>query len=190
MRAKILIVGITPGWSQTQIAYRTAQQGILQKQTDEEIRRRCKIQSRFAGSMRRNLISMLDDLNLHALLGLETCAELISEESAMLHTTSLIKYPCFCKGRNYSGHAPSIASSKVLRRAVETLFQAELDCLKDARLIIPPGAAVENTLREMQLASPRILWGFPHPSGLNARRKDVFEQNRRSMSEILENCKF
>jgi len=36
-KAKIFIVGITPGWTQTSIAYKTAQDGLVQKMETEEI---------------------------------------------------------------------------------------------------------------------------------------------------------
>ena len=42
-QAKILIVGITPGWSQTLCAFQTAKNGIEQKLTDEEICFQCKM---------------------------------------------------------------------------------------------------------------------------------------------------
>ena len=193
-KAKILIVGITPGWSQTQRAYQTAKNAIEQHLTDEEICFQCKIESRFAGAMRKNLISMLDELGLHERLMLSSCTELFQAENDLLHTTSLIKYPCFYKGKNYSGHAPAIGSSEVLKKYVLTEFAKELHCLSSIQLIIPLGAAVESILRETEILSSlwdcAVLWGFPHPSGLNARRKDQFQANREGMSDILKACVF
>ena len=189
--AKILIVGITPGWSQTQRAYQVAQTTILQGFTDEQVCYQCKMESRFAGSMRKNLIAMLDELLLSEKLNIPSCVELFKLENTLLHTTSLIKYPFFYKGKNYSGYAPSIGSSSVLRQCVETLFVEELNCLKDVRLIIPLGTAVEQILRESHIMPQcNVLWGFPHPSGLNAHRKDLFNQHYESMLSILEKSDF
>ena len=192
--AKILIVGITPGWSQTQRAYQKAQYGISQNWSDEEICYQCKMESRFAGSMRKNLITMLDELHLQEMLALTSCSDLFKNDNDLLHTTSLIKYPCFYKGKNYSGHVPAIGSSDILRKYVQTEFAEEVNCLSNVRLIIPLGAAVENIIREMnvQVLSQdcNVLWGFPHPSGLNVRRKDQFALNRESMSIILRRCNF
>ena len=192
--AKIVIVGITPGWSQTQCAYQTAKNGIEQHLTDEEICFRCKMDSRFAGAMRTNLIAMLNELGLHKRLMLSSCTEMFHAENDILHTTSLIKYPCFYKGKNYSGHSPAIASSEILRKYIQTEFMEELNCLDTVRLIIPLGSAVESIFRESRVLSSlqncAVLWGFPHPSGLNVRRKEQFQANRESMVNILRNCEF
>ena len=192
--ARIVIVGITPGWSQTQRAYQTAKNGIAQQLKDEEICFRCKMDSRFAGTMRTNLIAMLNELGLHTRLGLSSCAELFRPENDILHTTSLIKYPCFYKGKNYSGHTPAIGSSEILRKYIRTEFMEELNCLDAVRLIIPLGAAVEGIFRETGVLSSlhpcAVLWGFPHPSGLNARRTEQFQTNRESMVNIIRNLDF
>lgn len=193
-KAKILIVGITPGWSQTQRAYQTAKKGIDQHMTDEEICFQCKMDSRFAGTMRKNLISMLNELGLHQRLMLSSCADLFDKENDMLHTTSLVKYPCFYKGKNYSGHVPAIGSTEILKKYIHKEFIEELKCLSSVRMIIPLGSAVENIFRELEIHSSlqecEVLWGFPHPSGLNARRKDQFHTNYESMISILQNCDF
>ncbi len=185
--AKILIVGITPGWSQTQRAYQTAKNGLEMHHTDEEICFQCKIESRFAGAMRKNLIAMLDELGLQKHLKLTSSADLFHSGNDLLHTTSLIKYPCFYKGKNYSGHVPAISSVEILQKYIETEFMEELRCIKNAKLIIPLGTSVESVFRKkiLPIQNCEVLWGFPHPSGLNARRKDQFQNNRKSMLEIL-----
>lgn len=128
------------------------------------------------------------------MLALTSCSDLFKIDNDLLHTTSLIKYPCFYKGKNYSGHVPAIGSSDILRKYVQTEFAEEVNCLSNVRLIIPLGAAVENIIREMNVQALsqdcNVLWGFPHPSGLNVRRKDQFEHNRESMSIILRRCNF
>ena len=193
-QAKILIVGITPGWSQTLCAFQTAKSGIEQNLTDEEICFQCKMNSRFAGNMRKNLISMLNELNLHRQWSLPDCNALFDPENRLLHTTSLIKYPCFYKNKNYSGHTPAISDTEILKRYVLTEFPEELRCLNEVRLIIPLGSAVERIFRDLCrepfLREQKILWGFPHPSGLNARRTDQFRENRETMLCILSECGF
>ena len=192
-KSKVLIVGITPGWSQTQRAYRIAKEGIAFGLTDEEICLRCKMESRFAGAMRKNLITMLDELELHRHLGIVSCKDLFEAENNLLHTTSLIKYPCFHKGKNYSGHTPSIRSVDILRSYVENEFSREIECLQDIRLIIPLGTAVEKILTENSLpalSDVPVLRGFPHPSGLNAHRGDQFREHFEQMKDILHHCRF
>ncbi len=71
-QAKIFIVGITPGWMQTQIAYQTAHNGLVSGLNYISIKKECKKNSRFAGSMRKNLIKMLDELNFNNKLKLDS----------------------------------------------------------------------------------------------------------------------
>lgn len=40
--AKIFIVGITPGWTQTRIAYQTAHKGLKDNLSYEQIKKNCK----------------------------------------------------------------------------------------------------------------------------------------------------
>lgn len=191
-KARVLVVGITPGWSQTKIAYQTAQRALRSGRTDAQVCFECKIASRFAGTMRGNLISMLGELRLQEGLGLKSCQELFAKESSLLHTTSLIRYPCFYRGKNYGGHTPPMASVGLLRRYIRDEFPEELSCIPDLRLIIPLGTAVESVLRTLlepeSALHGRVLWGFPHPSGLNGRRKAQFEANRERMAEIAKDA--
>ncbi len=99
-KAKIFIVGITPGWTQTSIAYKTAHNGLVNKLDYEAIKKECKRNSRFAGSMRKNLIEMLDELNLNIKLEIYSCSELFENRDELLHTTSMIPYPVFINNRN------------------------------------------------------------------------------------------
>ena len=89
-KAKVFIVGITPGWTQTSIAYKTAHEGLINKLNHEVIKKECKRNSRFAGSMRKNLIEMLDDLNLNKKLHLNSCLDLFENQDELIHTTSMI----------------------------------------------------------------------------------------------------
>lgn len=93
-KARILIVGICPGWAQTKIAYETAKQGIDENKGNEEILKSCKLTARFAGSMRKNLISMLDELNISAYYKIESASDLFNNNE-LLHTTSLIHIQYF-----------------------------------------------------------------------------------------------
>lgn len=106
----------------------------------------------------------------------------------MLHPNSLFqKY----KGKNYNGHTPTMGSVDILRKYIMEDFSKELDCVPDLKLIIPLGAAVEEILKEFfepkSAQYSKVLWGFPHPSGLNGRRKIQFEEKRESMLDILKN---
>lgn len=119
--AKVAVVGITPGWTQMEIAHRSASRDLRAGLVSEEALRRAKQWASFAGSMRKNLVAMLDDLGLPACLGVKSTETLFAEDHALLHTTSMIRYPVFVKGRNYAGHSPNplkTAIAAVLCRAL------------------------------------------------------------------------
>lgn len=187
--AKIFIVGITPGWSQTCIAYQTAQEGIQKNLSKIEIKKVCKKNSRFAGSMRRNLIEMLDELKLNTYLNIHSCSQLFEEKDFFLHTTSVIPYPVFIKGKNYTGTNPKILENQVLFSYVKKYFFEEAKLLPNA-LYIPLGKSVEEVLEFMVknniLKEEQCLFGFPHPSGANGHRKKQFDENKESLKKKIQ----
>ena len=187
--AKIFIVGITPGWTQTSIAYKTAQNLIVQNLDSETIKKECKRNSRFAGSMRKNLIEMLDELKLNNKLNLKSCSELFENRDDLLHTTSLIPYPVFINNKNYTGYLPKILENEVLYSYVKKYFYREIEELSDV-LIIPLGKSVEEVLEQMikenLIKEEQCLLGFPHPSGANGHRKTQFEENKSKLLSKVE----
>lgn len=189
-KAKIFIVGITPGWTQTQIAYKTAYQGLIDMKNEKEIKKECKRNSRFAGSMRKNLVEMLNELTLNKFLNIESCAELFEEKEELLHTTSIIPYPVFINGKNYTGSNPKIMDSEVLYSYVKKYFYKEVTQLSNA-LIIPLGKAVEEVIEQMIIEGiikkEQCLLGFPHPSGANGHRKRQFEENKNELIYLIKN---
>jgi len=188
--AKIFIIGICPGWTQTQIAYKTASEGLKNNLPFDKIQKQCKQNSRFAGSMRKNLIEMLDQLNLHQYLNIECCEQLFANNDNLLHTTSVLPFPVFINGKNYTGHNPNVLNHKALNSYVEKYFYPEAKILSDS-LIIPLGKSVDEILADMvkkQILKPdNILFGFPHTSGANGHRKKQFESNKEFFISIIDN---
>lgn len=186
--AKIFIVGITPGWTQTSIAYKTAKDGIMKNLSSDEIRKNCKFNSRFAGSMRKNIIEMLDEIELNKCLEIDSCSKLFEENNELLHTTSLIPYPVFINEKNYTGSNPKILDNEILRSYVKKYFYNEINNLNSV-LIIPLGISVEEVLQDMVsegiISDKQCLFGFPHPSGANGHRKKQFECNKESLKEKI-----
>lgn len=188
-KAKVFIVGITPGWTQTSIAYKTAHEGLINKLNHEVIKKECKRNSRFAGSMRKNLIEMLDDLNLNKKLQLNSCLDLFENQDDLLHTTSMIPYPVFINNKNYTGSSPKILDSEILKTYLIKNFYKEVEKLPTA-LIIPLGKSVEEVLElmisENLIKREQCLLGFPHPSGANGHRKKQFEENKEKLLKIID----
>ena len=189
-KAKVFIIGITPGWTQTKIAYETAKNCLLQNMNNEDIKKQCKKNSRFAGSMRRNLIEMLDELNLNKKLNIASCSDLFDKHDILLHTTSIIPYPVFIYNKNYTGFNPKILEQDILTSYLEKYFYKEIKELPDA-FLIPLGNAVEEVLLFMiqkgLIKKEQCLLGFPHPSGANGHRKKQFIENKEKLLNIVNN---
>lgn len=180
--AKIVIVGITPGWNQMKIAF---EQSIIEQQTNHTIceqLKNIKKAASFAGSMRKNLINMLDACGIPQVLTIPSSSTLFKENRNLLHTTSVIKYPVFYKGTNYTGHQPSIDTSPLLRFYAYDVFPDELAVFTQPALVIPLGQAVDRAfstlLTHNTLPQHIYLSQFPHPSGANGHRIHQFNEHQ------------
>ena len=177
-KAKIMIVGITPGLQQMLQSFEAVNEGRSLKEV--------KDLSSFKGSMRTTLIKYLDALNINKKLKIKSCESLFNINSKYLHSTSLIKYPVFDKGRNYSGSG--LLKKKILLDFLEEHFVKELKKL-DKTIIVPLGNTVSSTIdylnNEFKLNLKCFLKGFPHPSGLNVRKDIQFKENKIRMLKLL-----
>ncbi|QXP67692.1 uracil-DNA glycosylase family protein [Polaribacter sp. AHE13PA] len=192
LNASIIIVGITPGWSQMEKSFKTVIKELKENNDFSLALKKVKSECSFAGSMRNNLIKMLDDLELDKKLNIKSTSELFEIENSFLHSTSIIKYPVFNNGKNYTGSAPSPLKSEILWKQIEKLFIPEISEFK-GKLIIPLGKSVSEILLKIQsenkLNGNFILNGFPHPSGANGHRAKQFETNKESMKETIKEWK-
>ncbi|MDB9736101.1 hypothetical protein OAA93_05865, partial [Candidatus Pelagibacter ubique] len=84
-KAKIMIVGITPGLQQMLQSFEVVNEGKSLKEV--------KDLSSFKGSMRTTLVKYLDELMVNKTLKIKSCESLFNKDSKQLHTTSLVKYP-------------------------------------------------------------------------------------------------
>ena len=177
-KAKIAIVGITPGLQQMTQSFQAIKDGKSPKEV--------KDLSSFKGSMRTTLIKYMDELKINKILKIKSCESLFNLDSKYLHTTSLVKYPVFDKGKNYSG--ANILKKKILLEFIEENFLKESKILQNS-IIIPLGNTVSSTIDYLnikhQLNLRCFLKGFPHPSGLNVRKNIQFEENKKDMLKLL-----
>ena len=177
-KAKIMIVGITPGLQQMLQSFEAVNDGKSLKKV--------KDLSSFKGSMRTTLIKYLDVLKINKKLRIKSCESLFNINSKYLHSTSLIKYPVLDKGKNYSGS--SLLKKKILLDFLETNFVKELKKL-DKTIIVPLGNTVSSTIDylndKFNLKLKYFLKGFPHPSGLNVRKDIQFKENKIRMMNLL-----
>jgi hypothetical protein len=187
--SKLMLLGITPGWTQMELAYRHVGLGLAQGLEPAEARRRARYVASFGGPMRKNLVSMLDGIGLNALLGVPSSRVLFDDERTHLHSTSILRHPVFVGGKNFTGHASVVTKSALAASMVRTIFLPELAALPHA-LIVPMGDYVSALLKELaseKLVDPkRCLFGFPHPSGANGHRKPRYDEQRATLAKKAE----
>lgn len=190
-KAKIFIIGITPGFQQMNSAIVTARKGLELDENIDDIQYECKVAARFSGSLRKNIISMLDEIELNKVLKIDSCSRLFNDKDNLLHTVSLIPYPVFVKKQNYSGHTPKLIKSEFLMKYVYENFISELKSINNFEniLLIPLGRAVEEVLFKLKddgiIKENQILKNFPHPSGANVHRKVQLEENKDSLIKFI-----
>jgi hypothetical protein len=174
-QARLVLVGLTPSWQQARAAYAAHAElsGLSEDAAGFEIKRRAA----FAGSMRQNLITMLDELCIGRYLGMGSTSVLFEERADLLHATNVLRYPVFKTGKNYSGQHPKPVGHPFLRAMLERVCTPELARVPNA-LIVPLGKATEEALDYLtelgMLNRTRWLRGFPHPSASNPHRKAEF----------------
>lgn len=194
-KAKVFIIGITPGFQQMSTAIAAARKGLELGEEIEIIQYQCKAAGRFSGPLRKNIISMLDDIGLNTVLKINSCSDLFAKKDYLLHTVSLIPYSVFVNKKNYSGHTPNLIKNEFLMNYVYENFIKEYGSLenKEQVLLIPLGKAVEEVLARLEaegrIGKHQILKGFPHPSGANVNRITQFNENKLDMIKYINEWK-
>lgn len=188
-RAKVVIVGITPGLHQMKKAYTTVLEYKDCGLGDEEILHQVKMKASFEGTMRKNLVAMLDELGLADHLGIPTTLELFSSASHLVYNTSLLPYAVFYDHKNFNGSRPNIMKTELLWKYVLTFFVNDIKRLRNP-LIIPLGVNISKVLTfladQQLIQNEYIVNGFPHPSGGNGHRHRQFRENKQAMKRQVD----
>jgi hypothetical protein len=179
--AKVMLVGITPGYFQATEGLREAQRCLRQGLSNEETLRRANEVGSFSGPMRTNLVAMLDGIGLDGALGLDSTARLFDTHHHLAAKTSAISYPVFVNGQNYGGGNPPLTGHRVLCSFVRASLGPRV-AMAGSALVVPLGKAAQDAvtllIRDELLERERCLLGFPHPSGQNGHRVKAFRQAR------------
>jgi hypothetical protein len=184
-KARVVLVGLAPGWTQTQIAYELWSDALRRGLSERQAFKAAMGAAAFAG-MRKRICRWLDDLGVDKWLGLDTTENLFDQRRDLVHTTSLIRYPVFVgpEGKNYTGQNPAPGASPLLSAIIGKVLVPELKRIPDA-LIVPMGRAVGTSLQKVGIDADRCLFGFPHPSGLNGHGPRQFAEERRAMRRVV-----
>jgi hypothetical protein len=184
-RARVTVVGLTPGQTQMRIALRETRLALASGISWHRAIERAKYSASFGGPMRANLVRMLDHIGLNVWLEIDSCASLFSAHQSMAHHTSVLRYPVFKGGQNYSGQ-PAIERVPFLKSQVDRWFEKEIAQLPDS-VFIPLGGQVHDIFRQLvedhKISNDRSLFGIPHPSGANAERIAYF-LGRKSKADL------
>jgi len=135
--------------------------------------------------MRKNLVTMLDELGTHELLGLRSTEDLFSGCGGLLFATSALLFPVFVGDelRNFGGNR-KMMSQRLFQEMIEAFLAPRLASMPEA-LVIPLGISVEAALEWLaargEFDTARMLKGFPHPSGANGHRARIFRSNAASL---------
>lgn len=186
---QVVFVGLTPGAQQHELAFEalmaSAQDGI---RNPDVLRDLIRSRVAFAGSMRENVIAMLDGIGLPKLLRIASTRELFNDARDLLFTTSALRYPVYKAGNNYAGDA-AIVREPIFREMLERLLAPQLAAAPRA-LVVPFGkwasAGVEHIAQRGLFDTRRALFSFPHPSGGNGHRKRLYQANKASLEAQLD----
>jgi hypothetical protein len=88
--ARVMLIGITPGDDQATKSLHEAQRCIRAGLTNEETLQRATAVASFSGRMRINLVTMLDGIGLHDVLGIESTARLFDTHHHLADHASAI----------------------------------------------------------------------------------------------------
>lgn len=180
--ACVALIGLTPGWTQMEEAFRAARLGLSRDWDGCRLFNFIDSTASFSGSMRKNLVSMLDRIGLANVMELRSSSELFDGSSRLVHFTSIVSAPIFKRGGNYRGYGPRLLRVAGFRQWIIRNLACELASTAEA-LLIPLGRVADEAIRFLSSQSPgqfdgRYLAGFPHPSGANGHRKRDFERGR------------
>ena len=184
-RARVTFVGLTPGLTQLGMAVEEFGASLRDGLAVDAALLRAKRTAAFAGSMRTNLIHMLDGIGLAEALDIPSSAALFGDRQDLADSTSVICHAVFVEGKNYSG-APPVGRHRVLAAAARQVLAANLVQTPDG-LVVPLGKAAALGVELSGVDVRRVLSGFPHPSGGNGHRTRQYAANRDSLSAAVRN---
>lgn len=162
-KAEVVIVGITPGNSQLD--------GSREGMSSREIKRKYA----FAGTLRDNLVRMLDFIGVNCLMGINSCSSLWEDDFDRVEMTSLLKDATYIVGKGGKTmfkNTEMIAKSEKLTKLFENGFVKDCQQYKKAKLFVACGQGVYDEL--MKLKDRGVITAsvvaIAHPSGNNALR--------------------
>lgn len=169
LEAKLVIVGITPGNNQLDLAYQTAQELLKEGRPVEEILTEVKKAGAFGGkSMKPNLLKMLRHFQFEKLLGIDDVESLWGPNAGLLHSTSVVPHAAFKDGERFNGGFDEIMASPLLKKCFLDCFVPSVREITEKALFVAlgpcPQAALAWCIEKGALRQDQMLGSFCHPS--------------------------
>ena len=182
--ARLVIVGISPGPNQIELAYDAAQARIKAGLSDEMVLEHAKREGSFgADTMRPNLIKMLEHFGIPQLLDISKADDLWGVSWPYLHATSIVPHAAFRNGKPFAGSFADIMASAPFRECFERDFASTLPLLgSDVRYIAlgpTPLAALDWCCQQGLVNPGQILGAFAHPSTNGGSQVSVYLGKKR-----------
>jgi hypothetical protein len=179
-KARLVIVGITPGGTQLENSYDALRSAALRRLPAEEMLALVAAGGTFSGkSMRPGLVRMLDAKGVSRLMGVEDANLLWGSHSHLLHGTSVVPHAAFDrKGKKFNGSFDKILGSVAMRESFELDFVPSLAELSEDALFIGLGVTPREALNwcvaNGHLRAEQILGTMAHPSTEGGSQLDVY----------------
>ena len=183
-KAKVALVGITPGNTQLVNAVVEARRCLKAGQSDEAALVAAKKTGAFSGGMRDKLVEMLNCIGMHRYLGIADCAELFTDKNHLVQTCSAIKNATYALNKKngkwdpYNGVKGGKITKPQLMQWVFETFGEEVKEYPEDILFLPMGPVPEDALKMLVKAgvikAEQVLEAIPHPSGANNERIAFF----------------
>jgi hypothetical protein len=186
--ARLVIVGITPGPTQLEESYSTAQRQLRAGAPKHQAMHEIKKVGAFGGdSMRPNLIRMLRLFSIGQFLRIDDEASLWGSNASLFHATSLIPHAAFRHGRPFAGSFRDIQKSAVFSECFRDCFLPEFTELGNQALFLGLGPTVADALAwcvsQGLLRAHQVLGAFPHPSRGSGSQVDYF-LGKKSLADL------
>lgn len=177
--ARLVIVGITPGNTQLELAYAKARELLLAGQDAGDILVEVKKAGTFGGkSMKPNLLKILRHFQFEKLLGIADVETLWGTDADLLHSTSVVPHAAFKNGKPFNGGFDEILASSLLKGCFLDCFVPSAQEMNRDALFVAlgpcPQAALEWCVKANALRPEQVLGSFCHPSSTGGSTTDYY----------------
>jgi hypothetical protein len=178
-KARLVLVGITPGPNQIEDAYTAIQSRLRGGLSEKMALRKAKEAGAFSGAaMRPNLMRMLDALGFPAMLDIPSSTALWGTAAEKLHATSIVPHAAFRRGKPFAGSFADVLASPIFRRSFEEDFVPSLVSLpRTARFVAlgpTPLEALDWCAERRHLDKEQVMGALAHPSSNGGSQVKVY----------------